>query len=141
MSHIDPQVWTRLANERVQGETLWARRAAPEVTDRLVGALDADGKRHLLVLLRTGDTEVQDSQSRGVGVVTRELAIPGHEAGRYLDITCHDATGHEAFDLIGGELADRLAPGRETATECVGRVLAKWRRFWGQLPRRILSKE
>lgn len=141
MSHIDPQVWTRLANERVQGETLWARRAAPEVTDRLVGALDADGKRHLLVLLRTGEPEVQDSQSRGVAVVTRELAVPGHEAGRYLDVTCHDPAGQEAFDLIGGELAERLSSGRETAPECVLRVLAKWRRFWGQLPRQILSRE
>lgn len=141
MSHIDPQVWTRLANERVQGETLWARRAAPEVTDRLVGALDADGKRHLLVLLRTGEAEVQDSQSRGVGVVTRELAVPGHEAGRYLDVTCHDPAGQDAFDLIGGELAERLSSGRETAAECLSRVLAKWRRFWGQLPRQILSRE
>jgi Putative PD-(D/E)XK family member, (DUF4420) len=141
MSHIDPQVWTRLANERVQGETLWARRAAPEITERLVGALDADGKRHLLILLRTSEAEVQDSQSRGVGVVTRELAVPGHEAGRYLDVTCHDPAGQDAFDLIGGELAERLSSGRETAAECVLRVLAKWRRFWGQLPRQILSRE
>jgi hypothetical protein len=141
VNHIDPQVWTRLANEQVQGETLWARRVASEVTDRLVGALDADGKRHLLVLLRNGEAEMQDSQSRGVGVVTRELAVPGHEAGRYLDITCHDPAGQEAFDLIGGELAERLSSGRETAPECVLRVLAKWRRFWGQLPRQILSRE
>lgn len=141
MSLIVPQVWTRLASERVQGETLWARRAAPDVTDRLVAALDADGKRHLLVLLRVGEADVQDSQSRGVGVVTRELAVPGHEAGRYLDITCHEGAGQEAFDLIGGELADRLASGRETASECVARVLAKWRRFWGQVPRQILSRE
>ena len=141
MSYIDPQVWARLANERVQGETLWARRAAPEITERLVGALDADGKRHLLILLRTSEAEVQDSQSRGVGVVTRELAVPGHEAGRYLDVTCHDPAGQDAFDLIGGELAERLSSGRETAAECVLRVLAKWRRFWGQLPRQILSRE
>lgn len=141
MSQIVPDVWTRLSGEHVQGETLWARRAVPDVTDRLVAALDAEGKRHLLVLLRAGEAEVQDSQSRGVGVVTRELAVPGHETGRYLDVTCHDAAGHDAFDLIGGELANRLATGRETASECVTRVLAKWRRFWGQLPRQILSRE
>lgn len=141
MSQIVPEVWTRLSGEQVQGETLWARRAMPDVTDRLVAALDAEGKRHILVLLRAGETEVQDSQSRGVGVVTRELAVPGHETGRYLDLTCHDAAGHDAFDLIGGELADRLATGRETASDCVTRVLAKWRRFWGQLPRQILSRE
>jgi hypothetical protein len=70
MSRIVPEIWTRLAGERVQGETLWARRAAPEVTERLVAALDADGKRHFLVLLRVGEADMQDSQSRGVAVVT-----------------------------------------------------------------------
>ena len=112
MSRIVSEVWTRLAGERVQGEVLWARRAAAEVTERLIAALDADGKRHLLVLLRTGEADVQDSQSRGVGVTTRELAVPGHEAGRYLDVVCHDAAGHEAFDLIGGELAIVWRPAR-----------------------------
>jgi hypothetical protein len=138
MSRILAEVWTRLAGERVQGEALWALRAAPDVTERLVAALDADGKRHLLVLLRAGEVDVQDSQTRGVRVVSRGLAVPGDEEGRYLDIICHDAAGHDAFDLIGGELADRLASGRETAPECVVRVLAKWRRFWGQLPLQIL---
>jgi hypothetical protein len=141
MSQIDPQVWSRLAGEQVQGEMLWARRAAPDVTDRLVAALDADGKRHLLVLLQDAEPDVQDSQSRGVGVVTRELTMPGNEAGRYLDITCHDSAGQEAFDLIGGELAERLISGRETGGECVLRVLAKWRRFWGQMQWPILSRE
>ena len=74
-------------------------------------------------------------------VVTRELIVRGQETGRYLDVTCHDAAGHDAFDLIGGELADRLAYGRETAPECVVRLLASWRRFWGQLPLEILSRE
>lgn len=141
MSGISSAVWARLASERVQGEALWARRAAPEITERIVAALDADGRRHLLLLLAAADSDIQDNQSRGLGIVTRELAMPGHEVGRYLDITCHDATGHEAFDLIGGELADRLAAGRETAPEIVIRVVSKWRRFWGQLPRQMLSRE
>lgn len=141
MSQIVPEVWTRLSGERLQGEALWARRAAPDLSDRLIAALDAEGKRHFLVLLMSGEDEVQDSQSRGLGVVTRELAVPGHETGRYLDVVCHDAAGHDAFDVIGGELASRLATGRENANECVVRVLAKWRRFWGQIPRQILSKD
>jgi hypothetical protein len=140
VSRIAPEVWTRLVGGRVQAEALWARRAAPEITDRLLAALDVDGERHLLVRLQSEEKELHDAQSRGVGVVTRELAMPGHETGQYLDIVCHDAAGHEAFDLIGGELAERLAAGRETATECVARVLAKWRRFWGQLPNQLLSR-
>jgi hypothetical protein len=138
---IAPEVWARLSNEQVRGETLWARRAAPDVTERLVAALDSDGKRHLLILLAASEGDVEDAQSRGVEVATRELAMPNHASGRYLDITCHDATGHEAFDLIGGELAERLVAGGETAPEIVTRVLSKWRRFWGQSPKQLLSRE
>ena len=103
--------------------------------------MDADGGRHLLVLLQAGDSDLQDTHSRGVGVVTRELVMPGHEAVRYLNVTCHDAAGHEAFDLIGGELAERLATGRETAPEVVARVLAKWRRFGGRFRSRCFREK
>ncbi|MDP1671613.1 MAG: PD-(D/E)XK motif protein, partial [Burkholderiales bacterium] len=63
------------------------------------------------------------------------------EHGEYLDITCQDATGHQAFDLIGGELAERLANNVETAAEIVTRVIAKWRRFWGQASKQLLTRE
>ena len=138
MSRIPPEVWARLASERPQGQTLWARRATPDMTERLVAALDGDGRRHLLVLLSAGEPDLQDTQSRGVAVVTRDLVMPAQAAGRYLDITCQEAAGHEAFDLIGGELSERLATGRETAPEVVTRVLARWRRFWGQVPQQQL---
>lgn len=141
MNVVSPEVWMRLAGERVPGEALWARRAMPNVSDRLIAALDADGERHLLVRLDITDADVRDIQSRGIGLVTRELAIAGHETGKYLDLVCRDATGHDAFDIIGGEIAVRLASGHETASEVMSRVLAKWRRFWGQPTRLTLSRE
>lgn len=141
MTGIAPEVWARLANEEVRGEALWARRAMPDVVERLVAALDSDGRRHLLIQLEPSEAGTEDSQSRGLGVTTRELEIPSHEPGRYLDITCHDATGYAAFDLIGGEIAERLAARAETAAEIVTRVIAKWRRFWGQSPKPLLSRE
>lgn len=141
MTRIVPEVWTRLGNEPIHGETLWARRAAPDTSIRLIAAIDVEGQRHLLVLLLDGEGELQDQQSRGISVVTRELAIPNHEPGRYLDVVCHDTAGHEVFDLIGGEIADRLAAAHAKAPESVARVLAKWRRFWSQLPRQILSRD
>jgi len=141
VSRIAPEVWTRLAGGRVRGETLWARRAAPDVSDVLLAAINADGRRHFLVRLEEGQDGLHDADSRGMGVMTRELEVPGHEAGRYLDITCHDAGGYEAFDLIGGEIAERLVGHHETPAESVARVVAKWRRFWGQPPRQMLSQE
>jgi hypothetical protein len=141
VSRVAPELWTRLAGEEVRGETLWACRAAPDVTERVLAALDAHGERHLLLLLKPSEVALQDTQSRGLSVKTRDLAVPGHKAGRYLDVVCHDATGYEAFDLIGWEIAERLARGNESAPEVIGRVLSKWRRFWGQLPLNLLSRE
>jgi len=39
------------------------------------------------------------------------------------------------------KLAERLAAARESAPDVVARVVSKWRRFWGQLPRQMLSRE
>jgi hypothetical protein len=141
MSRISEDVWERLSNEGVKESALWTRRAAPDVTERLFAALDAGSKRHLLVSLLPSDGDVQDNHSRGLSVVTRELTSKENEAGRYIDITCVDSSGHDALDLIGGEIAERIASGNETASECVVRVLSKWRRFWGQSPKQILSRE
>lgn len=141
MTPISPDIWTRLSGERPQGQHLWARRAAPEITDRLIAAIDIEDQRHLLVLLRANEIDLNDTQSRGLSVSTRVLRMPGQEPGRYIDIVCQDPAGHDAFDLIGSEVATRLATEREAAHECVSRVLAKWRRFWGQLSNQHLSYE
>jgi len=141
MSKIDSNIWSRLEIERPTGQTLWARRAAPSVCEKLIAALDSEGNRHYLILLNTNDLGIQDTTTRGIGISTRDLIIQGHEAGRYLNVICNDSGGYEAFDLIGGEIADRLATQQEPVCDSVSRVLAKWRRFWGQLPKQMLSRE
>lgn len=140
MSRLAPEVWVRLGAVP-QGGRLVARLAVPEATDRLTVALDGEGQRHLLIALRPDETAHDDRESRGVEVMTRELAIAGQPPTHFIDITCCDAAGYDAFDLIGGELAERLAAGADAPAQIVARVLAKWRRFWGQLPRQMLSRE
>lgn len=141
LSRIEPEIWAQLELARPSGARLTARLSLPELTDRLQAALDSDGHRHLLILLRASEEELRDARSRGLSVDTRDLVVRGQPEQRYIDVVCHDASGHLAFDLIGGELADLLVSDRKTASECVVRVLAKWRRFWGQLPLQILSRE
>ena len=141
MRIIPKDVWTRLAADKPSQEVMWARMAAPDISKRLVAAVDSSGERHLLIPLEDDEPDAADRQSRGITLMTRELAIPGHPMGRYLDIVCHDASGHGAFDLIGGEIAEALAGGAEPAPKIAARVLAKWRRFWGQMPMQMLSRE
>ena len=140
MSRISPETWSRLG-DIPHGESLVARLAAPDQTDRLAAALDAEGRRHLLIALRPEEQSHDDRESRGVSVATRELLVSGQPPQRYIDIVCADASGHDVFDIVGGEIADRLGSRRETPADVIARVLAKWRRFWGQLPRQILSRE
>lgn len=141
MRRITPEIWARLADARPSGAMLTARLGAPDLTDRLLAALDSEARRHLLIALHADEETLHDADSRGVNVVTRDLNLSDHTLKRYLDLSCHDAAGNDAFDLIGGELAFALAMGTETPARLVARVLAKWRRFWGQVPRSLLSRE
>lgn len=139
---ITPEIWNKLAESSAKGETLVARIAVPDITDQLVAAIDADGMRHLLVALRDGDADLIDRDSRGIDVNTRVLTIPEHRpAARYIDITCTDHAGFAVFDLFGGDIASNLSRTGVSTTDAIGRLIGKWRRFWGNHPLQLLTKE
>ena len=141
MSRIADGIWSRLGLAERHDLSVWARPAMPAITSRLLAGTGPDGKRHLLIRLQDDEADLSDAQSRGISAETSEFNGPGEPAHRYLDITCHETMGHDGFDMIGGELADRLAAGTDSAPEAVASVLAKWRRFWSQVPRKLLSRE
>lgn len=141
MSRISPEVWPRLESSLPAGGNLTARLAVPEYTDRLLCAIDSLRQRHILIPLRAEEDGLHDAESRGLSVDTKDLTVHGCDPSRYLDIKCEDAAGHTALDLVGNEIAGLLAKESNSPAEIVHRVLAKWRRFWGQLPRQILSRE
>ncbi|MGA2158300.1 MAG: PD-(D/E)XK motif protein [Dehalococcoidia bacterium] len=142
MNRILPEIWENLEKALPSGDKLVARLALPDTTDRLQCALDASGNRHLLIILRPDDDHLNDVRSRGLSVITRELTIRGQTTATYLDIECNDAAGYPVLDIIGTEISNGLAePGTRQPAEGVKRILAKWRRFWGQLPRQLLTRE
>jgi hypothetical protein len=141
MRPISQDVWLRLAEGKVAGQMLWARRASPETTARLLAAIDADGARHYLIRVGSEEPRIEDSESRGFGVSTRDLSIPGSEAGTYIDLICRDATGYEIFNIIGGEIAEKVAAEGMDAVQPVKQLIAKWRRFWSQVPQHLLTLE
>jgi hypothetical protein len=139
MTILPRDVWEKLCGSKIDGLALAARMAVPDVCGFFFAALDTDGRRHFLVKLGAGDASLTDKQSRGIQVATREMAVSGSELAKYIDIVCLDSVGHEVFQLIGGELVERLRQNADPI-ESVRQVLAKWRRFWGQLPKEVLSK-
>lgn len=138
MTPIDPSVWQNLMLPT--GDSLVARLPYPEKTRKLYCALDARMQRHLLIPIDPDSIEYYDANSRGINVITRELVIHGQLLNRYIDIQCLDASGHEIFDLIGSEIANNLESEIAQPPDVVKRVLAKWRRFWGNIPKHVLSK-
>ena len=141
MSGLGDDLWAKLSGDPPTGSDLTARRAVPDKTNRLLAAIDVDGRRHLLVELQDKDPDFRDTQSRGLWATTNSLSVSGLTPARYIDVVCNDQAGFEAFDIIGGELAIRLATAKEVPGKSVAQVLAKWRRFWGQTQKGVLSKE
>lgn len=141
MRRIDPDIWSRLEGPRPTGDRLLARFALPEVTERVYLAIDSEGIRHLLICLMENDDNYRDIQSRGLIVETRELVVAGQIPIRYIDIECRDTAGYSVLDLIGGEIIDGLINSEQQSGVIVGNVLAKWRRFWGNIPQQLLSRE
>jgi hypothetical protein len=139
---IEPEVWERLSQLDPIGDKLAARLAIPDITDRLQCALDSENRRHLLIGLKPSEKDLHDSQSRGLSVVTRELVTQGQDSPtRYIDIECQEIAGNAALDLIGGEVAAALAAEAKSPHDIVKSVLVRWRRFWSDLPKNILSHD
>ena len=141
MIAISESVWRQIEPARPSGDELVARQAAPDLSSRLLAAVDFRGRRHLLVALDAADEEYQDAGSRGISVCTQELTLKDHPSTRFIKIACDDPSGHAMFDLIGAEIAERMHAATDVPAEIVSRVLAKWRRFWGHASHQILTRE
>lgn len=136
---FNDKIWEILESKLPTGDKLTARLALPELSRKLYAGLDANKQRHLLVPLNEKDEEFNDSQSRGLVIVTRDLIVQDSKPQRYIDIICHDNSGHVIFDAIGSEIAKKLD--KSKPQEVITTVFTKWRRFWGQPPRNLLSHE
>lgn len=100
--------------------------------DAAIG-VDHDGRRHLLLPLRTPEEGFVDRRSRGLTIDVRLLGVEEKPARPFLDLCCVDRAAGRAFDLVVDGLLDELAAGRPTA-DAVRSAVAKWRRFWGGGP-------
>ena len=140
MVKFSSELWTLLETSLPSGEKLTAKLPAPDLSSRIFSALDSEKQRHILIQLEPDDLPYNDHQSRGIQVTTRELNVHGQQPSRYIDLLCLDIAGYSGFDLIGSEIITELAKGNRSPSEIVHQVLAKWRRFWGQIPQDLLSR-
>jgi hypothetical protein len=135
--NFDKDVWKKLESGLPSGEKISARLAMPDISRKLYAGLDSFKQRHLLIPLDGNEEEYNDSQSRGLSVITRELIIKGAEKKRYIDIFCQDISGYIIFDAIANEIAEKLDRG--ISKEIIIAVISKWRNFWGKPLQELLS--
>ncbi len=135
---FNEEIWRKLESELPLGEKITARLALPEISKRLYVGFDSNKQRHLLISLEKNDEEYHDLESRGFSIITRDLVVKGCETRRYIDITCHDVSGHIIFDVMGGEISEKLDKSKNPK-EVIKNVVNKWRNFWGKSLRELLS--
>ncbi|HAC14607.1 MAG TPA: hypothetical protein DCE78_01500 [Bacteroidetes bacterium] len=140
MAKISPELWALLETNLPTGENLTAKPSAPELSVQVFCALNSENQRHILVQIKAEDSAFEDRQSRGIQVETRELNVHGQSPSRYIDLICLDPAGYSGFDLIASEIISEIVKGIKSPAEITHSVLAKWRRFWGQIPQNLLSR-
>lgn len=145
MSYSDIDKWNLLQETPPKGDALTVRPAFPGISKQLLAGIDSDGNRHFLIPLSPEDGELNDNQSRGIHIACRDLQVKNQtqdlHPARYMDLICQDVAGYEAFDTVGREISVSLDAGAISKSELVRNILAKWRRFWGQPPKNLLSHE
>jgi len=134
---FNQDVWKRLESEYLSGEKIIARLAVPEMSRKLYVGIDSMKQRHLLVPIEKDEEKYNDSESKGLSILTRELIIKGTEQKRYIDIICQDVSGHIIFDAIAGDIAEKLDKG--IPKEVIANVIGKWRNFWKKTSQEIMS--
>jgi len=133
--------WQHLRPASVQGGELVARRPLADKSAAFLCAVNKQGNRHFLVAVREEDEGLKDDASRGLSVGTQHLDVAGEQVRRYVSIQCTDPGASDLFDVIGSELL--VAVAKQPATPCaaVSYVLSRWRRFWSELPRSVMTDE
>jgi hypothetical protein len=131
--------WDVAAGRSLTGDALHVKRVARISGVEIVAGVDSYGQRHILVKLDDEMPDPPEQRTRGLSLRVRNLAEPGADQGRYIDIECHEVAGHAALGVIGNEIIEAMASDSHDPGAAVSRVVSRWRRFWGQIPQSLLS--
>lgn len=143
MGSVEVPRWNLLESQPPSGERLTVRSALSRCHEELLIAVDAPGRRHILVEIPNGEpSKLSERTSRGIDVQTVEMKVEAGELRNFVDIICLEPQGHAALDIIVKEIADAIEGGSTISrVALVQNVLAKWRRFWSGISQPLLSRE
>lgn len=103
-------------------------------------AVDALGRRHLLIPLAADQQPIADRHSQGISISPRDLEDAKGRT-RYIDVACEEADLRDLFAIFCDDLLDRLeADPAAPAAVCVS-VLDRWRDLFNPKPGRLLGEQ
>jgi hypothetical protein len=104
-------------------------------------AVDAMGRRHLLIPLTGEQRPIADHLSRGVSLSPRNLEDNAGSLTRYIDVACEEADLRDLFSIFCDDLLDHLeAEPTVPAAVCVA-VLDRWRDLFSPKRGGLLSEQ
>jgi hypothetical protein len=86
-----------------------------------------------LLALPESDVNFSDDRSRGIPAIAHSLRIEQRPEALSLDVRCGDAAGREMFRQVADDIIATVGRGAPPV-EAVETTLARWRRFWGNVP-------
>jgi hypothetical protein len=141
MVEFNDKIWELLASTQPAGDNLTARPFESKLKNRIFFAIDSKKQRHFLISVLPDEAELWDVSSRGVSATTRELTFDSNNIVNYIDVVCLDKDGNEAFDLLCRDIIKSLTKQSEQPAILIKKIIWKWRKFWSNIPKNILSGE
>ena len=138
MMQIDATIWENLEANSAIGENYNAKLAFPSQIDWMYCAIDYEKKRHILVRISEQDHDYVDDRSKGLKVSTSIWETPKNEKFRIYDLQCLDKAGYSVLDIMASEIVEERKR-CDDISEIITKLLAKWREFWSQEKKEILS--
>ncbi len=141
MKLIEESIWEHVETDIPASEKLTARLVPIQNKECFYCAVDSEKNRHFLVMLLPFNKDLRDLSSRGVIAVTKELTVNLSNSERYIDVICKESSGHEIFNMVGNDIVEGIIEDKLQPADLIKNVLMKWRKFWGVVPKVLLSKE
>ena len=114
---------------RPTGALLEAERVAYWAGGRVLVAVDADERRHLLIAIPPEVAIARIRPLRGLAAHNRRMRIQGEE-GLWIDLELNDVRGARSFASLCADLLDALSGAPTPDGSLVADVVERWRRFW-----------
>lgn len=97
-------------------------------------AIDAEGRRHLLVRASTAEPDQTLMATRGLRAATAVLSIEQEPEDVWVDIACLDPVLNDTFVTVADDLAEEARNNPGDPLDAVRRTLRTWQWFWGVDP-------